>query len=370
MRFKKLISMVCAVAVAASSLSIPGDVHAAGNTAAIAAFDKASMEDTRETGKPAPSVPGEGTGEAATFTGNLALNKPVSASAVSGSYAADFAVDGDYDADQNRWQSGDRSSWTSDVWFKVDLQKESTLTGVKMEFGRKMYANFQIQTSDTGADDGEWETLYTTTGVPTGNNQEILYEETFPKELSAKRYVRLYFTEANPSAGNKSIAIREVELLGSQEISGEMSKPATAAAALNLVTELTLDEAGTQIVFPDGGDYEISLKGSDWKQIVSDDAVVTNYNFYDYDVDVIVQAVNKEDETDRAEKSMVLHVDNERASYPELFPAVENPNEEPKIIPSVQEWYGYTGTFVLSAKTKIAVNDVHNLGLLAAAESL
>lgn len=309
-------------------------------------------------------------GKSVTFEGNLAAGKTAAASDVYGSYSAEYVTDGISDDTQRalRWQSGEGVTTFKNVWLQVDLKQDSVLESIKIKFDTKMYGNFIIQTSDTGEN---WEDLETVTDVPFTNDLHISYEKIFETKLLAKRYIRLYFTDVNTNAGNKSIAIREVELNGTQELTEEEAKPASAQEVLDQVAELKLDEKGTQIVFPGiSEDYEISLKGSDLKQVISNDAIVTNYNFYDYDVNVLVQAVNKQDAADRAEKNMVLHVPNKKAKYPQLFPAVANPNAEPKIIPSVQEWYGYTGDFVLTENTKIVVSDHHNLGLRKAADNL
>lgn len=354
------------------------DVHetAANKSIAIRELELMGNVATEETPTPEPAEPA-----------NLALEKGVEVSGTNGSFQASYAVDGTSDNTAERWQSGDRTTWESDVWIQVDLGKESTLTSLKIQFDRKMCGNnFRIETSATGgAEATDWATLDTVTDLTCG--ADVLYTKTFTESLETERFVRLYFTEGNPDAGNKSIAIRELELWGTQEeesggesgggeSGGEPEVPPvvtmTAQEVLNKITRLDLDEPGTQVVFPSVPEgYEVTLKGSDLKQIISNDAIVTNYNFYDYDVDVLVQVVNTEDPTDRAEKNMILSVPSRvKEFYPELFPEVTNPNAEPKIIPSVQEWYGYNGDFVLSENTRIAVNDTHNLGLMKAAENL
>ena len=45
---------------------------------------------------------------------------------------------------------------------------------------------------------------------------------------------------------------------------------------------------------PEG--YDIRVKGSEYSQVISDDGKISNYNIYDYDQDIIIEAVNKENE--------------------------------------------------------------------------
>ena len=42
---------------------------------------------------------------------------------------------------------------------------------------------------------------------------------------------------------------------------------------------------------------------------------------------------------------------------------VNNANKEPKVIPSIQEWYGYEGEFNLNSESKIIIQDDAELGI-------
>ena len=65
---------------------------------------------------------------------------------------------------------------------------------------------------------------------------------------------------------------------------------------------------------------------------------------YDYkSMEIMLQVVNKEDETDVAKKAFQVAVPKKTQKHSDLFPEVQKQNAEPKVIPSIQEWYGYDG---------------------------
>src|SRR5699024_11384348 len=61
------------------------------------------------------------------------------------------------------------------------------------------------------------------------------------------------------------------------------------------------------------------------------------------------------------------HVSNCPAEW---FPTVTDPNPKPEVIPTVQEWYGYEGSFTLTADSKVILNDKANVGLDKVAQNL
>lgn len=301
-------------------------------------------------------------------TGNIALNKGVKASNEIGTYLAHYATDGESTEDQQRWQSGEGVSQFEPVWLEIDLEEKSEITGIRIKFARLLYGNFRIETSATNGNDANWVTLHTISDITSSSEADPPFKEWTFDTKETERHVRLYFTDVNPKAVNKSIGIREVELAGTQVLPNPPTLPSSAQQVIKEIDELRVDDKGTQVVFPKVAEnYEVSLKGSDLKNIISNDGIITNYNFYDYDVDVLVQVVNK---NDRAEKNLKVHIPNKKNQYPTLFPKVANPNAEPVVIPSLQEWYGYEGNFELSDQTRIIVNDKNNLGLTKVAENL
>ena len=60
-----------------------------------------------------------------------------------------------------------------------------------------------------------------------------------------------------------------------------------------------------------------------------------------------------------------------RENYPAAwFSAVTNANAKPEVIPAIQEWYGYTGSFTLTEGSRIVINDAANVGLQKAAQNM
>ncbi len=59
---------------------------------------------------------------------------------------------------------------------------------------------------------------------------------------------------------------------------------------------------------PDG--FSISVKGSEYPQVISDEGQISDHNMYDYDMDVILEVVNENDPEDTAEKTFQVHVPN------------------------------------------------------------
>lgn len=141
---------------------------------------------------------------------------------------------------------------------------------------------------------------------------------------------------------------------------------------MNKITSLPkLTVNSTSIELPQvHSDYKIFIKGSEVKNVISLDNEVTPYNIGDRDVSVIVRVENKENAEDYAEKSFVVTVPDKTAEFPNIYPPVENPNEEPAVIPNIQEWYGYTGNFTITSDTRIVYNDEANLGIAKVAENL
>ena len=87
--------------------------------------------------------------------------------------------------------------------------------------------------------------------------------------------------------------------------------------------------------------FEIAVIGSDKEQVISNDGVVTDRNIGDREVTVLVEvsaaAENDGEEADTARKNFTLTVPSKNALYPESFPAVDNHNSKPAVIPTLQE---------------------------------
>lgn len=303
------------------------------------------------------------------FTGNVALGKPATAStSESDSVTPDKAVDGDKTSDTSRWASERVYHETpyDPQWIALDLGKDTTeITDISIYFDKLAWStDFDIQTR--ASEDDQWTTVKNiTTDSSTEQNKIISTNEV--TELD--RYARFYFNKLNSNAWG-TVSVREIEITGTQLIDPNM--PSSAEEIMNTITSLpALTVDSTSIELPKvHNNYDIFIKGSEVKNVISLDNEVTPYNIGDRDVSVIVRVENKENAEDFAEKSFVISVPDKTSKYPDLYPAVENPNDEPAIIPNIQEWYGYTGDFTITADTKIIYNDKASLDIAKVAENL
>lgn len=309
---------------------------------------------------------------------NLALRRPTRASAylkATGNTPArtsNLAVDGDSSEANSRWQSGEDPTFT-EQWIEIELRKDSLISEIKVKFFAKLYGNFVIETSETNEDGAVWQKVGE--GVmPPGNDMNLTKVVDLKENGEMKhvqRYVRLRFTSGNTSAVNRSIAVYEVEINGVLALEpGEILLPESAQEVVDSISSLeTITEDMEEVPLPKAPEgYDIRVKGSEYSQVISDDGKISNHNIYDYNQDIIIEAVNKENEEDKAEKSFNVHVPNKRNKNSSLFPQVNNANKEPKVIPSLQEWYGYEGEFNLNSESKIIIQDDAELGIRKVAE--
>ena len=177
------------------------------------------------------------------------------------------------------------------------------------------------------------------------------------------KYVRFEFNKVNTQAGGNSVSVREIEINGTQvPIPYE---PESAKEVLDTVKGLdTITTDMTEVPLPQVPEgYEIQVIGSEYPQVITDDGKISEYNMYDYkSMEIMLQVVNKEDETDVAKKAFQVAVPKKTQKHSDLFPEVQKQNAEPKVIPSIQEWYGYDGEFKLTKDSRIIVKDGANLG--------
>lgn len=303
-------------------------------------------------------------------TGNIALGKTATASASeTTSFTPEKTVDGDHTTDASRWSSGRtmKNNPVEPQWIQLDLKTNVTdITEIKVYFNAKVWATkYQIQTRASVND--EWKTVKDIS-VEASDEQNKIDTFTDVKELD--RYVRFYFTEINSKAAWDAISVREIEIYGTQMIDPNM--PSSASEIMSKITSLpALTVDSTSIELPQvHSDYKIFIKGSEVKNVINLNNEITPYNIGDRDVSVIVRVENKENADDYAEKSFVVTVPDKTSKYPDLYPAVENPNDEPSVIPNIQEWYGYTGNFTITADTKIVYNDKAKLDIVKVADNL
>ena len=299
-------------------------------------------------------------------TGNIAKGKRATASGVEvgmESCTPNLAVDGDK---ETRWSAPQMKTGTDAnqkqnmQWLELNLGNNVTdITSIDISFFKLVFStDYTIKTRASETDN--WREVAHITHEPSAEQNKVDSIKTV-KELD--KYVRFEFNKVNTQAGGNSVSVREIEINGTQvPIPYE---PESAKEVLDTVKGLdTITTDMTEVPLPQVPEgYEIQVIGSEYPQVITDDGKISEYNLYDYkSMEIMLQVVNKEDETDVAKKAFQVAVPKKTQKHSDLFPEVQKQNAEPKVIPSIQEWYGYDGEFKLTKDSRIIVKDGANLG--------
>lgn len=319
-----------------------------------------------------PNLAGMGAGllQVQAAAANVALNKEATSSAnETTALSADKAVDGDKESDEGRWSSGDMgTNRDNPQWLVIDLAAQKTdVESISVYFNKKAWSTeYQIQTSDSNASDAQWETVYemSRASADVQRNDPDVIQASNLSSSALKRYVRFYFKKGNLN-GWKCISVKEIEIMGTQ--SGK-----TAAGVLKDIPDaMTVESGEDQLSLPsDSENYDISIHGSEADQILGTDGKAAALRIGDRSFNVILKAVNKNNPQDTAKKNVTVTVKGNTDKYPELFKKVTNPNLMPKVLPTIQEWYGYEGNFELTEQSRIVVNDVAGVDAEEAAKEM
>lgn len=299
-------------------------------------------------------------------TGNIAKGKRATASGVEvgmESCTPNLAVDGDK---ETRWSAPQMKTGTDAnqkqnmQWLELNLGNNVTdITSIDISFFKLVFStDYTIKTRASETDN--WREVAHITHEPSAEQNKVDSIKTV-KELD--KYVRFEFNKVNTQAGGNSVSVREIEVNGTQV--PVPYEPESAKEVLDTVKGLdTITADMTEVPLPQVPEgYEIHVIGSEYPQVITDDGKISAYNMYDYkSMEIMLQVVNKEDETDVAKKAFQVAVPKKTQKHVDLFPEVENQNAEPKVIPSIQEWYGYDGEFNLTKNSRIIVKDGANLG--------
>ena len=320
-----------------------------------------------------PNLAGMGAGllKVQAAAANVALNKEVTSSAnESATWSADKAVDGDKTSDSGRWSSGDMgTNRDNPQWLVIDLSAATTnVESINIYFNLKAWSTeYQIQTSDSNGADANWETVYELSRDSANvqrNDPDVINASDLSK-AELKRYVRFYFKKGNIN-GWKCISVREIEIMGTQ--SGMIE---TATSVLKNLSGLTVGANEEELVIPNTSEqYDISIYGSELDQLLTEDGKASAMRIGDRSFNVILKATNKNDPQDTAKKNVTVTVKGNTDKYPELFKKVSNPNPMPKVLPTIQEWYGYEGNFKLTEQSRIVVNDAAGVDAEEAAKEM
>ncbi|MCK6557571.1 fibronectin type III domain-containing protein [bacterium] len=124
--------------------------------------------------------------------GNLALNKPATASSTYSSFAASRAVDGT-SSGSSYWRSATVSKPAPNTWLRVDLGAAFDLTRAVIRWKENYFASrYRFQISNSGGNsDGDWTTVYTN-NAGTAGTQDVTFSSPF-----AARYFRIRMDQNN-----------------------------------------------------------------------------------------------------------------------------------------------------------------------------
>ncbi len=303
------------------------------------------------------------------FKGNVAEGKETKASAVennNSNWGANKVVDGDKTSDDSRWSSPTMPvtpNNDSHQWVYIDFGKNLDIESAKIHWYKKAFAeDYSIEVSDDGK---EWREIKKVTH-DSGNDMNIVDEILFDNKENA-RYLRVYIRERNANAYN-NVSIREIEVLGEEKIVPDFTPSLEQIAnGITSLPEVTISDEMIKLPeVPDG--FGIKLKGSEFENVITHGGEITDSNIVDRDVSLLFE-IYKEDEPEKTvEKSLTLNIPEKTSLNEEFFPKVDNGNGEPKVIPSLQEWYGLEGNFNLTEGSRILINDKNNVDLMKVAK--
>lgn len=303
------------------------------------------------------------------FKGNVAEGKETKASAVennNSNWGANKVVDGDKTSDDSRWSSPSMPVIPTDdsnQWVYIDFGKNLDIESAKIHWYKKAFAeDYSIEVSDDGK---KWREVKNVTH-DSGNDMNIVDEINFDNKENA-RYLRVYIRERNANAYN-NVSIREIEVLGEEKIVPDFTPSLEQIAnGITSLPEVTISDDMIKLPeVPEG--FGIKLKGSEFENVITHGGEITDSNIVDRDVSLLFE-IYKEDEPEKTvEKSLTLTVPEKTSLNEEFFPKVDNGNKEPKVIPSLQEWYGLEGNFNLTEGSRILINDKNNVDLMKVAK--
>lgn len=303
------------------------------------------------------------------FKGNVAEGKETKASAVennNSNWGANKVVDGDKTSDDSRWSSPSMPVIPTDdshQWVYIDFGKNLDIESAKIHWYKKAFAeDYSIEVSDDGK---KWREVKKVTH-DSGNDMNMVDEINFDNKENA-RYLRVYIRERNANAYN-NVSIREIEVLGEEKIVPDFTPSLEQIAnGITSLPEVTISDEMIKLPeVPEG--FGIELKGSEFENVITHGGEITDSNIVDRDVSLLFE-IYKEDEPEKTvEKSLTLTVPEKTSLNEEFFPKVDNGNKEPKVIPSLQEWYGLEGNFNLTEGSRILINDKNNVDLMKVAK--
>lgn len=347
---------------------------------------------------------------------NLLEHKTIIASSTSNNCGPGLAVDGNTEDGNGsqQWNSAEMKTWAGSAetgttkdgdtqkaqWLLIDRgegSEEKTISSVKLWYNAKVWpmvyqiytsdnSNFEEGTSITKKNLSDWTKIADVSRdsafaqvtnsagqniADTNANTDTITTSTNPAMTSgavAKRYVLLYIEKVNSQAPGKNVNIREFQMYTQMRVAADVN------TVLNGITaeDISIDENG-QILIDTDHAYGVRayVRGSELENVVSNEGKVNGYNIGNRKVTLLIRVENEENSSTYAEKNLTINIEDHSENYPAgYFPAVSDQNAKPEVIPTLQEWYGYTGEFKLTETSKIIYRDTTQAGLLKVAQNM
>ena len=262
---------------------------------------------------------------------NYALHQQVKVSGNEVDYAhfPKNAVDGDI---TSRWSSDK----FDDQWFEVDLGEKKDVGQVIIRW-QTPATSYRVMTSVYGE---VWENITLENGgiINCQGGTEVL---NFPSREA--RYVKFEGVERKPVDGI---------LYGYSFYEFEVYSEDPLVKVINQIKGIEpLNQGQTQFPFPAMPEgYQVSIYGSDALPVIDKQGVI-HTPLVDQMVHVMLQVQNINDPTQQVVTPAY------EVMVPGLYQQTDSRNPEPKVVPSLREWYGGKGDFELTASVRIVYND-------------
>lgn len=288
-------------------------------------------------GPAAPALPGA--------KDNLSRCEGVVATASSNEvakFSPDKAVDGNAEGDSRWAPDKDTTQIDREEWLQVDLGTLRSVQQIDIKFETEPY-EYEVFVSEDGSD-GSWQSVGQVTGKPGGVSDG---SHTFMlQEPVIVRYVKYVQTKQWHHTNGKYYGGSIYELEVYQELLF------SAASLLETIKDTAPTIVDGKLVLPtvNNDNYEVTLFGSDNRQIVTLDGDVTT-PLVDMPVNVLYKVANKNLDFDVATSETDV-----KLTVPGSTQPAEGDNEKPNVVPGLREWKGGQGNFTLTDSSAIVLD--------------
>lgn len=285
--------------------------------------------------------------QAGAAEGNLARNASASASSSEENYGRgpDKLNDGISDAAGNRWaQSGTGDS----AWVQLAWNEPQTIKSFRIFWERRTAESYQLEISDDGA---AWKRISAILSTPEKTTVEITLDE-----ARTAKYLRLNVTSIHGDAidgmAYQSISILEFEVYGTDIPDPDAEHAQQIDGSLTGMDKVLADMDAPVV---SRGDKKIDMPRvngasvrfcADYEQIIGEDGTIytpledkTVKGFYEITLE------NEQEIISSSEYTILVPGEYEE----------KGENQKPDVIPSLQEWHGGAGDFILSKTGRIIV---------------